>query len=354
MTKLYKTKREIPNPLCRACPTTLILNQLIQYEYSRSHSVLTKKLKFVIFDDAIRRRVISSLIKPKKSILNFCEKATKLTSDEIIELVVLLADKILKKVKGNNIVLIAVLRSGLPLTQLLQYYYFKKYGLKIKVISISPNYIDAIDDSSLLNDITNKNSQFVFIDGWVSTGLTFQILKQFWKRISTNKPFYFAALSNLSNIKSEEIISSTEEDILIPWSICHTEYTGLSNFFIDTASNKSSAFFIKRSSLQKNNFSIYRSKINHIVRIHNKKIHNICRRALEYISNKKGIVDANRKIKIGINECIKAIDKKDEIVLYVGNQSRYKSLIIQYARLNNLKHDMFVGDYAYVIKNVSQ
>ncbi|MBI2630810.1 hypothetical protein HYW73_01160 [Candidatus Nomurabacteria bacterium] len=354
MTKLYRINKVISNPLCETCLTTIILNQLIPYKYPRSRSVLTKKLKPLIVDGTIRRRVVYSLVKPKKSILDFCKKAIKLTADEITELVVLLGDKILNKIKRNNIVLIAVLRSGLPLTQLLQYYYFKKYGLKIKAISLSPNYIERVYDKLLLTSMANKNSEFVFVDGWVSTGLTYKILQKSWKKISSNKPFHFAALSNLSNIKNRKIISSAKEDILIPWSISHTEYTELSNFFIDTISNESSAFIIKHSPIQKNNFSTYKSKIDNIVKVHDKKINNIYQRTSDYGGNKKRVVGASRKIKIGINECIKAIDKRDKITLYVGSKSRYKSLIIQYTNLNRLRHTIFVGDYVYIMKNITQ
>jgi len=60
-------------------------------------------------------------------------------------------------------------------------------------------------------------------------------------------------------------------------------------------------------------------------------------------------------IKLGINECIKSIDKKDDIKLYISNTPKNSYKILEkYAKINSVRYQYTSKKQSFVIRDFSQ
>lgn len=298
------------------------------------------------------------MIAPQKGSLKiYNEVLNGLASQKVIDYLILFYKKILEKHNPEKISLVAVLRSGLPLALLLRYIIYKAYNIEIEISAISPNYIDHIDINSFKNYINRFGNDItsIFIDGWCSEGVTYEIVKNFWDNLFPNKKFLYAVLSNVSSFKKEDLLYATNKDILIPWSICQTDNIGLSNYFLHPSDEKSCAFIVPKNKRKiKNSEPIYREIIDRKLKnkLTFKKIdqEDISADCPSYSQTDAGI------IKFGVNECIKSIDKKDNIKLYISNESKnsYNEILKKYAKINSVKYQTISQRQSFVIRDFSQ
>jgi hypothetical protein len=332
----------------------IIFNKFIVYSENRNLKSLVCNPLIRKLDSKIKNRVIHSMLEPNKESLKiYNEVINGSVSNEIIDYLILLYKKIIKIHNPEKINIIAIMRSGLPLAQLLRYLIYKIHGVKIKISAISPNYIDKIDINKFENYIKNldKNTNSVFIDSWCSEGVTYNIIKKFWSNLFPEKIFWYAVLSNLSPIKEKSLIYATREDILIPWSICQTDNVGFSNYFPHHINEVSCAFVIPKEKIKiKDNDFVYRKlidyKIKHKISLNESSQKYIKPKNIKYYNT--GI------IKLGINECIKSIDKKDDIKLYISNSKNpYNIILKKYAKVNSIEYQNTPNKQSFVIRKFS-
>jgi len=333
-------------------------NRLLVYNKKRDFESLTRNSLIKELDSKIKHRVIYSMLIPQKESLEIYNEILDGPSPQkIIDYLILLYKKILGEHKPEKINLIAILRSGLPLALLLRYIIYKIHGIKVKVSAISPNYIDQIDIDSFKNYIGNFNNNIesIFVDSWCSEGVTYNIVKNFWIKLFPDKKFYYTVLSNLSSFEKEDLIYAVKKDFLIPWSICQTDNLGIGNYFLHPIDRKCCTFIIPENKRKiKNSEIIYRKIIDQ--RVKDKlDINELYQedRTSRYPTRKQINISI---IKLGINECIKSIDKKDNIELYINNASENpdNKILERYAKINSIKYQNTSKELSFVVRNFSQ
>lgn len=118
-----------------------------------------------------------------------------------------------------------------------------------------------------------------------------------------------AVLSNLSIYNNKDVISSTNQDILITWSICQTDNLGLSNFFLHPENKEPTSFFIPKNNRVIGDF------LHKYIKMIDKRIGKEKNKNNSFSNLRKRVTESHqnssksRLVKIGINECIKSIDK---------------------------------------------
>lgn len=158
-----------------------VFTKLISYKKSRNNKTLSSDFIIKKLDKTVVNRVISSMLEPgKNSIKLYNEAFRKSTIQEVINLVFDLNLKLSSSYNYKNLVFISVLRSGHFLTELLKYLIYKLYKIKIEIICVSPNHINNLSPA-FKNYINLSEKEFIFIDGWTSRGVTYNILKKFWE-----------------------------------------------------------------------------------------------------------------------------------------------------------------------------
>lgn len=334
-----------------------IFAKLITYEGARDFETLKENYIIKRIDHKIAERIINSIICPNSdSIKLYNSTLSKSTIENIVNLVFNLNFKLSYVYNYRNVIFISVLRSGHFLAKLLKYLIYRLYKINIKIICISPNYIENID-SSFTRYINSSSEDFIFIDGWMSRGTTYSILKKFWQKQKIKKNFKMAVLSNISSYNNSDIISSTNEDILIPWSICQTDNLGLSNFFIYKKNKKPTTFFIPK------NNRVVKDPMGQFTKLIDKRIEDKYYDPNIYIFNIKNKINTHvvmntesRFIKFGINECIKSIDKHDVKCVYISNKLRDFdfSILKKYCIANNLKFKRTNEKHSYIVKECTQ
>ncbi len=335
-----------------------IFNQLITYDKKRDLKSLSHNPLIEELDDKTRHRVIYSMLTPQKESLKIYDEVINgFAPQKVIDYLILLYKKITEIHNPEKINLVAVLRSGLPLTLLLSYIIYKVHNVKIQVSSISPNYINQIDISLFKNYIKNLNKdiKFIFVDGWCSEGVTYNIVKEFWNNLFPDKKFWYAVLSNLSLLEEKSLIYATRKDVLIPWSICQTDNLGLSNYFLHPIDGTSCAFIIPKDNLKiRNSEHVYRKLIDHKIK-YKILFNEPCQEEIKhkYLINDRYDVGV---VKLGINECIKSIDKKDDIKLYIKNtpENSYNEILKKYAKANSIKYQNTSKKQSFIIRNFNQ
>lgn len=334
----------------------LVFTKLITYKKSRDIKTLSNDSIIRKLDKTVADRVISSMLVPSKnSIKLYNETFKKSIIDEVINLVINLNLKLFSSYDYKNLVFISVLRSGHFLTELLKHLIYKLYKIKIEVICVSPNYINNVN-YTFKNYINFSEKEFIFIDGWMSRGVTYNVLKKFWEVQKIKKVFKMAVLSNLSINKNKDIISLTDRDILIPWSICQTDNLGLSNFFLHPENKEPTSFFIP------NNNRVIGDFLHKCVIMIDKKIGKDKNKNRNFNKLRKGVIEFHqnnyrgRLVKIGINECIKSIDKGDVKAMYVSKdlEEPYYSIFTKYCAINKIESQFTNKEYSYVVKRCSQ
>jgi len=295
------------------------------------------------------------MLLPDDKLIQFYNKTVGASiNDEILHYIAKLCSQIISKFDPRKILLVSVLRGGSVLALVLKYFIDKNYGTDIEIAGISPNYLNE-SSTDFINFINKSNKQIVFIDGWISRGVTYSLIKEFWQNEFHNRNFNYVAVVNLSLINEPNLIYATSEDVFVPWSMFQTDFSGLSNFFLHPERKKSCAFFIpwekriivvteeieklSKQEINKKQLKI-RTKMNRKTKKHNP------------IYTKTD----QRKIKFGINECIKAINKGDQITVYIGNmvQKNHAEILKGYAELKNASWKITEENFCYVVKNISQ
>jgi len=245
-----------------------------------------------------QRRAYELLLKDEDSMKTFSQTCRNLY------------EKILKISRPEKILLIAILRSGLLISETLNYLADKNGATKFQIIGLTPNYINSINIDRFKNFILNTTRIPIFVDSWCSDGITFNVIKNFWHNLFPKKEFRYAVASNISKIEDLGLIYATKTDMLFPWSIAITDQTGLSNFFLDRDANRSATFYLSPEKRQlETNGKLYdyiHSYPNN--EFSNDEVWKNC-----FHSNNLLIKGA----KWGINETIKAIEKGEAIEVLV-------------------------------------
>lgn len=336
-----------------------VFNQLLIYDKSRTVRTLLADPLIQKLELRVKNRVVSSMLTPKRAVLElYNEVMCSSIVDEIVDYVFVLCQSILSQYDYDprKILFVAVLRSGFPLASLLRYVIYRLRNIKVEVVAITPNYIDQIDIVSFRNHIDTDGSDkdVVFIDGWCSEGTTYTIVKRFWNNLFPNKDFKYVVLLNLSSIESDDLLCATGKDVLIPWSICQTDNLGISNYFLHPGTNRSCAFLIpgNRRKIQNSEIS-YRRIIDYRIRNGSYPMDVQTNKRKKKSSNKK---KAERLAKLGINECIKSIDKNDAVELYVNERisGSHANILKRYAQINSLPFQITSGENCLVVRDFSQ
>ncbi|MFH1129647.1 MAG: cysteine protease StiP domain-containing protein [Patescibacteria group bacterium] len=334
-----------------------VFNELITYTDKRDSLSLKRNLLISSIPKKDRKKVINSLAVPPKEVLNIREKILSGNSYELEKHLLDLSQMIIKKTSLSRLVLIAVLRSGFPLAAILRYLIFQQKGFEVPILGLSPNYIDNIHDELFKSYLkSHSNTEYYFVDGWMSKGITYSIIKKFWRKFSKNKSLHFVVVSNISGIKNNDIISSCNHDLFLPWNIALTDTVGLSQYFQHPNSKISTSFYIPTANRAFKNFeSIIRKRLNDAAGAAYMCHYNYCKSqdVLAFLTGKEF---TNNNWKIGINECIKAIEKGSVDVIYANPDSPYYKILAEYAdifhvRLNPVKRLCFNDPNCLVVRS---
>lgn len=315
-----------------------VFNKLVPYNNKRDSFSLGRDPLISLIPEKDQRKVINSLVVPPKEIFDIREKILFSDSDELENHLLSLAELITKDVSPFNLVLVAVLRSGFPLAAILRYLIFRKNGFEVPVLGLTPNYIDNIYDKPFKSYLKfHSDAEYYFIDGWMSKGVTCSIIKKFWRKLSKSKSFHFVVVSNISSIKNNDVISSCNHDLLLPWNIALTDTVGLSQYFQHPVSKISTSFYIPAANRVFKDFeSIIRKRINRVTNVTYACHYDNCKsqNVAAFLAN-NGILNNNWKI--GINECIKAIEKGSVDIIYADPNALYYEILAEYAEVFHLR-----------------
>lgn len=332
---------------CRDIP---IFNPLTIYGDKRDIKSLSNNSIIRSLKGKLKETVTASLLFPKKAILKLHDDVIngpimKCSVNHIIDLY----NKIIEVCDFDNTLFVAVLRSGFSLAVLLRYIIYKIHDVEVEIIGITPNYIDYIYRDKLKRFISNENKLILFIDGWCSAGITYNIVKDMWDDLFPRQKFYYVVVTNPLAIKDNELLYETTEDILLPWSICQTDNIGLSNYFLNPSTNLSTAFYLpKKLRKIKNIEEIYRKFIDKTLINQDKEYRNDEENYFfnDQIVSRKYILDTKSRndikkgiIKVGINECVKSLDKNDasEIIIDEKIDKLYEDFLKKYAQIYGVK-----------------
>jgi len=238
----------------------------------------------------------------------------------------------LKKIyqEDPSLVFIGVARSGVPLLDIVKFL-FEKDGIKIKCVIFSPNYYNLNNISKLKKYVAN-NKTLVFVDGWMSSGLTYKIIKDICKKYFLGKKFVFSVIANMSGLLNNDILFVTNRDLLLPWSVFQTDHAGYSNFFL--YNNQCTCFYLPSNKRMK----VLDSK-DYFIDCPEKTA------PFEKVIKLKSTTNVfKNNIKYGVNEVFKSIDKDDAVLVNVPVNSRYKKFLLKYAECNNVP---CIVDYKY-------
>jgi len=293
-----------------------------------------------------QRKVINSLLLPNPVILKLGQAIISNgnpTITNFIKLILYLFEKIKEILDLRDTIFIGVLRSGFLIAVLMRYIAIKYHNIEIPIVGITPNYLDRIQIEHLKKFFSsNDRKNVIFLDGWISTGTTYFIIKEFWEKLFPKHSFNFATISNISNLNQKEILYSTKEDILLPWSIALTDNIGLSNYFLHPQKNITTSFYIPKQNRKINNSEInYFKAIDKELNRKYKKfthIHDSVSRKLTSPAEQDNIFGKS-DIKLGINECIKSFEKgiASEIFVNPAINTIYLKILIKYSKIYRVK-----------------
>ncbi len=311
-----------------------VFNKLILYNDKRDSLTLGQDSLISLIPEKDRKKVIHSLMVPSKEIIDIREKILFGDYNGLENHLLNLAELITKVISPANLILVAVLRSGFPLAAILRYLIFQQNGFEVPILGLTPNYINNIYDKPFKSYLkSHSNAEYYFIDGWMSKGVTYSIIKKFWKKLSKGKSFHFVVASNISSIKNNDIISSCDHDLLLPWSVALTDTVGLSQYFQHPTSKISTSFYIPAANRAFKDFeSIIRKRINRVVNVTRTCHYNNCKSQsiITFLASNRIL---NNNWKIGINECIKAIEKGNADIIYADPDALYYEVLMEYAEI---------------------
>lgn len=322
-----------------------IFNDIITYYDKRNRHSLLNNTVIQSLKDKTKNRVVASLLSPNQINLKLHDDIihSPIINDCIIHIIGLYS-KIIKICNPNDILFVSVLRSGLFPAILLRYIINKVHNTEVDIVGITPNYINYTYIDEFKSLILERNKSVFFIDGWCSGGITYKYyIKEMWNTLFPKRKFYCAVVSNISSIKDKELLYETNKDILLPWSICQTDYVGLSNYFKNPFTNLSTSFYLPESIRKIQNIDrIYKKVIDEILITRNRKYLNSANNKERYdykINKKTDLAQYGSDVKIGINECIKTLDKNDalEIVIDKRIDKLYYMILKKYAKVHKVK-----------------
>lgn len=314
-----------------------VFNLILSCKGRRDYKTLSIHSVIKLISPKDRNKVIKSLLSPSEEIKKLHKSINnKQLASEFVGLLIELFNKIKEKSSPEKIVFISILRSGFSVATLLQYVFYKNLGVKIPIAALTPNFIKTIDKKAFKKFIKKHDKKDIyFLDGWISAGTTYKIVKKLWNELFPNKKFYFGVISNISSLKNKELIFSTNQDILLPWNMALTDNVGLSNFFVHPRKNVATSFYIPKRLRKTNNME------SHLRSVIDKNKH--LKKQL-FLNNNRSVAQKNKiisddRVKVGINECIKSFEKGNAIKLLISSNIRKSYLLIlkKYSKLNNLK-----------------
>lgn len=327
-----------------------VFNPLIYYHGKRDFNSIKKDLLIRTISSKDQIKVVNSISLPPIDIFrlyNFVINDNYI--EYFIKQIIDLCKKIENVTNPKDILLISVLRSGFFLTSLLRYIIYKYYDIEIPVGAITPNYIEHTNIGEFKKFINfYDKKEIYFIDGWISTGVTYNIIKDFWQSFFSNRGFNYAVISNTAILHDKKIIYSIGQDILIPWSIVFVDNIGLSNYFLHPLKNIAVSFYIPKDSRKLDNIEMnYRKIIDKVLldKYSRKKEFFKQDYYIDHISsNLKNLrkqlnIPEEDDIKIGINEIIKSFEKGNVLKVFVNPHinSLYLKVLKEYSRVYKIK-----------------
>ena len=160
---------------------------------------------------------------PSKQYITVYQEVLKVYAKPVALAVAQLADKIIEK-KGKKVVLVSLVRAGVPVGILIKRFIYKKYNINIPHFAISIIRGRGIDDNAMQYLLKHYDpEQLLFVDGWIGKGA---ILKELKKNIAAYKGVSddIAVLADPANMTE---LCGTHEDILIPSACLNSTVSGL-------------------------------------------------------------------------------------------------------------------------------
>lgn len=149
-------------------------------------------------------------------------------ADKMGELVAKLADK-LYEAKGDNIVLVDIVRAGIPIGILLKRYLKFKYNIDVMHYGIS--LVKGLDKEAMSYIVDKHGAENVqFVDGWTGKGTVAKEIKASCDELKTLDDKYKElddSLAVLSDAIGVAKYAGTREDVYIPNSPLNASITGL-------------------------------------------------------------------------------------------------------------------------------
>jgi|AntAceMinimDraft_4_1070372.scaffolds.fasta_scaffold13698_3 hypothetical protein len=326
-----------------------ISNPLIHYYGKRDFNSIKKDPLVEIISSQDQIKVVNSMSSPPIDILRLYDFVI---NDDYIEYfvryVIDLYRKIERETHPKDILLINVLRSGFFLTVLLRYIIYKYYQIKVPIIGITPNYIEHTNIEKFKKFINFYNKKEIyFIDGWISTGVTYNIIRNFWQSFFPSQKFNYAVISNTATLCDKKIIYSTDQDILIPWSMAFVDNIGLSNYFLHPSKNIATSFYIPKDSRKLENIEAHYRKIVDKVLLDEPPRKEFFEQ--NYYTNhisfnlrrlKKQLnISEESDIKFGINEIIKDFEKGSTLKVFINPHigALYLKIFKEYSKVYKIK-----------------
>lgn len=160
---------------------------------------------------------------PTKEDFEFYEKALEISVQDTAWVVKQVAEKIYER-KGQDVVLVSLIRGGLAVGILIKRYLEKKYKIKIPHYALTLVGTKGIDEKALEYILEREEaSKIQFVDGWTGKGAVSRTLaKSLQKYEGVSKEL--AVLSDPANIVN---ICGTHDDILIANACLNAPLAGL-------------------------------------------------------------------------------------------------------------------------------
>jgi len=267
-----------------------------------------------------------------KDMFDLCTSARKINNYQTQYLISRLAKALVEQF-GENFSLVVVMRGGLPIVSSFEKEIYKIGGNTPSIGYISPNYLSNAFLDKFKEFVMLGPDNVVFLDGWISTGLTYQIMKNFfYSNLGYGKKFNFACLVNLSKLNTGDLISITDEDHLFYWNLLPTFFTGFTKFSLFDNEGITSAYYLSVEQREKIFYNL-------------QKINESCPRLISVSEKNVNYRHLrNQNYKIGVNECLKAISACRADSIYLRRGSKNSKVLLHYLSLLSSPHNVFYAD----------
>lgn len=273
---------------------------------------------------------------PTQEEILFYEKALTISADDTAFAIRNLAELIYKK-KGKDVVLVSLIRGGIPAGILIKRYLEKKYNIKVEHYALTLIGTMGIDKKALEYILERVDANRIqFIDGWTGKGAVGRRLEQSLKRYP-EVSLELAVLSDPANLVS---LCGTHSDILIASACLNAPLAGLVSRAISMNDGFFGAVFFEELVKYDRTYHFINEIEKRLFVSHHEikpcELDGSGLIEVEKIAREFGMSDIHF-VKPGIGETIRAfIRKKPDLILVNKISNKYTELLIEIAKNNNI------------------